>query len=1117
MNVRHGNLRTKLSELLGGLTVNRDDVQGCLQILEPVPFVVARTLVKSLTRTERVDLGFNLDDDHHRWFPATAVAALGGMAPDVLGELKVENVQGIDPRGFGPVELRTAYEAVRSLRKAVTLELLKGPRKAVFSNIIKGKAPAGTDADALQAVIDADAKEQRADIEEREEGAKHARDTEKELEDTLAKVRKGLAKPSASAAVDALVALAGLADAPAPEPKADPKLAQNPSPDPNGAPGPEPPDPGRRLRRAAKTLDGEGLVSTLLGALDASERRIDGPHAGPLLLVLAAHEQHQNLRLAEELLSYKLLDWAVTDAEARFAYVLVRSLPLAAQDRWRRLDAGKWFQRLEENIPREDVIAGKYRGVGSGADPVDLKVSNALLDDVTDEVREIDRLIAEHGVDGVSSVSLLRKILNWGHVAGATTPIANPAQFRRLEVLARRLDTLGHLDTILDALPDAYIMDERWRPEVLELLAVRDPRHLERHLRRLLDYGVFDWAVTAHEAWLAFQLVRSLPVEDRTRFEEEDPDRFARIQSEMTPDMRASAANTQLGGRDLFAARDRLRDRLRNPTLWTAARKVELRSLAIQLNALDDRHWLFLESKRHDAYKDRGLAELLEDLRLYLPPHQSEFEPERLRRTPYGAEGPFEIAGLAARFFLVGLKNLFLDRLSFLGKTVGVEDLNLDDIEWALGGDIGGARLADRDEVKKRDAKEKAKRPDPNRLSLSIDDRQGIVRLTLPRLELSGFNRSFTNTSLRTGRISLEGVDITASFSDRGYERPAGAIVDATKTDVRDAVLTGPGLPGSLIALTRLLLGKFHFVSGRTGEENLTEPTKDGWIAIPIIDPFLRLLSHIVSFTGTVPGLSSALAAPFAPLAAGAPWAAKQFSSTVTGEALSPIAMGLIGLATDGTFRPPRTVGERATDAASMMRAFSVSIDDIDIEGLSFGGVEQVATTKIQGLLVGVGLSKPNVLRAKLNSMVRRKDRPGVPLAERNALEIQILETEMALVDLEEKEKLLDKLESRYRWNEDSLSSDERKTLKTLSDELRQEAGATLDVGSIGVGRLSGQVEAEGFDIGAIHAEVSMDSRLGEALPDEEMVERFQVGERGRARRRSGRPRPPPDRHRSAR
>ena len=210
----------------------------------------------------------------------------------------------------------------------------------------------------------------------------------------------------------------------------------------------------------------------------------------------------------------------------------------------------------------------------------------------------------------------------------------------------------------------------------------------------------------------------------------------------------------------------------------------------------------------------------------------------------------------------MGLKNLFLDRLSFLGKTVGVEDLNLDDIEWALGGDIGGARLADRDEVKKRDAKEKAKRPDPNRLTLSIDDRQGIVRLTLPRLELSGFNRSFTNTSLRTGRISLEGVDITASFSDRGYERPAGAIVDATKTDVRDAVLTGPGLPGSLIALTRLLLGKFHFVSGRTGEENLTEPTKDGWIAIPIIDPFLRLLSHIVSFTGTVPGLSSALSRP---------------------------------------------------------------------------------------------------------------------------------------------------------------------------------------------------------------------------------------------------------------
>ena len=35
--------------------------------------------------------------------------------------------------------------------------------------------------------------------------------------------------------------------------------------------------------------------------------------------------------------------------------------------------------------------------------------------------------------------------------------------------------------------------------------------------RALLSYGIFDWAVTAREAWLAYQLVRSLPAANQDR------------------------------------------------------------------------------------------------------------------------------------------------------------------------------------------------------------------------------------------------------------------------------------------------------------------------------------------------------------------------------------------------------------------------------------------------------------------------------------------------------------------------------------------------------------------------------------------------------------------------
>lgn len=142
-----------------------------------------------------------------------------------------------------------------------------------------------------------------------------------------------------------------------------------------------------------------------------------------------------------------------------------------------------------------------------------------------------------------------------------------------------------------------------------------------------------------------------------------------------------------------------------------------------------------------------------------------------------------------------------------------------------------------------------------------MDARQGVLRVRLPRLELDGFNRTFTGSSLRTGRVTLTDLDIVASFSDRGYDRPVGARAGMGALSVSDVVYASDGLPGGLLGLSRFGLSTLAFRAGATGQENVTEPGRHGWVGIPIIDPLIHLLHNVISFYGGLPFRLSVLAA----------------------------------------------------------------------------------------------------------------------------------------------------------------------------------------------------------------------------------------------------------------
>ena len=55
-----------------------------------------------------------------------------------------------------------------------------------------------------------------------------------------------------------------------------------------------------------------------------------------------------------------------------------------------------------------------------------------------------------------------------------------------------------------------------------------------------------------------------------------------------------------------------------------------------------------------------------------------------------------------------------------------------------------------------------------------------------------------------------------------------------------------------------------------------------------------------------------------------------------------------------------------------MLRSFAIDIGEIDIDGLSFAGQQQVQSITVKDVFLGVGFSRPTYLRHQIASLDRR-------------------------------------------------------------------------------------------------------------------------------------------------
>lgn len=1113
---REGEIKRIAAELADMSTWSWDSVETGLQILAVYDFVTARAIARALPREARVRLA-HLNDDHHKQHPVAAAAVLAALERDDVKEFLSEAggpprlnegqglratledaVHGIQAEGLGPEALRGLLEALRLVPQETLVKLTRGDRREAFRDLLATPTPTGDDGDALHEAIN---REQR--VADAAEDASAVAIVAK-LEGIVTSTNEGPARLALDALEQVATQAAGAPDVPA---GAAPAMAATNAP----------PTPSELLRAVVARLDAAGLVERILDGLPAADR-YEGRRSVTLVRVLAARAPALTLRRIESRLSYAWNDWAVTDADARFAYFLVRTLSIDVQDTWRTSEGGKWFNRLLDNLPNGMVESGDYTGVGSEfvTGPPGEKGANPT--EVNTRLKTLLNLWHQNHTE-INARWVARLLLGLDPETGRPL-VGSDTDLPIRRAVVRRFDALQELRNVYEHLPESYLLGAQTRQEVLDLTAMRDPFQVEMHAAALLNTGIFDW-ITSREAWTAYQLIRMLPSQRQQQFEADDPNRYSGMLGAMTTRMRLSSATSALTGRGQWPGRKQLRDRLSDPRLWDrkGARAPELRALCVLAMASDDAAFVFAQSQLREAYLYAPLRPIVAALHLYDPKQTPEYTPESLEtRSLWGELERFVDHIVVDDFGLVPVRWvlaaagawLLMNWISVGGKSIHVSDADLSWAQWANGGNLGGAVLADKprtgEQAPAATPWSGATTPSgPNRLSSEVDLATGTVRLRMTELALDRLNIVRPGSSYRTGAVSVKNLYVQADFSDRHYRKPVGIKLKTAGVEVDDFVAANSSLPGRAWALSHLSVKPFEAEGGAIGNENFDAevPREGQTIPIPVFSYLLDALANVIAWKGAIPFDKTVLDIGLMPFTSGLSFAGSHVAGTAANALIPTPAPGdyIWGFASDGVLRPPRSTIDRVKDATAMLRSFHVHFDELHVDGLTMGAGTQVSSLVLRDLDLGVGLNRPAYLRQLLRSLQKLErgiaDGPDREATRRRIAEVTgELKGSEGKPGLEELEAELEKLERKDRWEAGALSARERARLAELSDLLRGDAGATLDIGAITVGRVSGAVEAEGGSIRGIHLEGRLPLGPSGYYADEDLVSRFVAGGR---------------------
>lgn len=972
--------------------IDAGEVSTVLLLLDQYDLATATAIMREAGASYRERLARHADDGHRRQHRQSMLACYGAMTKDERQRRGADLFDGMDLADLPPAEHATVIEVLRDLSDATFHALLEGDLRARLLTVMQTPVNDKDQKDQHETVLAA----LRARVESRA-----VLDNDKKLRALITGTGQLLTSPDTAKAHQALDALRPLVPAPVPE---------------GGDRAPTARSRSAELAHVVAELEEAGAITRLIDAVPDDDHDESGHYGNVLLEVIRHRPVAANLAMVQDLLSFGFLDYLPIVGHRRrqpkawLAYQIVRRLPPADQDRWQRLDNGKWFSRLEDNIP-DGQRKQRYEGIVVEQDQqgrlVDVasRIADALTTDAGRDAWTKVEAAYREAIDETSAPKLLAMIYAVGQDAPESQ---HPTEIRRAVVL--RLDQLRVLDRILSALSDRWLFEIDNLDLLRSVVALREPAQVRRQvydlfhrhwwhnvpvLGTILRLFVSQWSVSARDAFLAFQLARLMP--PAFRAELEATGQWSAMVGALTPEMRQAA------GMHLFADRDgkereRVLERLRDNRLWQADRAAELRVLVGMAIELGQRRFVFDRSRDTRAFTVTGLRPMVDQFGLYAEPGRTTYQPERARGP--ASRGFFGAIRHAAGWLwsAVGL----LRHSARLGRNeVGVADLDLNETQDVAGGELGPAQVARRAEGDTA----------ANRLTLLYNPRDGVLDIDLPELRIAAFNLITVGMGVKTKDITLSGLRVRATFPAQRLDQPAAVRLDLSTATLTDVLVTGEDL---FLGIAKVALHGLDLRLSRTGAEDPipAPPGSDYSLPIPILGP---VIAFVVDF-----------------------------------------------------LRRLDYVG-RTTRAGTQLRGLEVSVDDIQLDGVAFGAGKTARSLSVRKVFVGQGLNRAAYLHALREVLQRRLLRASQD--QRPEIQQRITETDDALRRIAARDTRLAELQAKYVREPGSLSEADRKEAAALERELS--GGAVLDIGELALNGLGGDIELDQAVLSGVTGDVT--------------------------------------------
>ena len=961
------------------------DVSYVLATLDQYELATATAIMQEVGTPYRDRLADHLAPGQRRRHRRSVLACYGAMGRRERQRRDARLFDGLSLSGLAPAEQATVVAVLRDLSDQTFEDLLAGDQRGRLLAIMQ--TPVAEDAEQRSAVTALSAR-----LEARLEARRQAATARtREIRRRAAEL---LRSPNPEQARQALALVR--------------ELLPGGTAATGGAPTERP--RSEALAQVVADLEAGGAVRRAIGALPGAERVESHPAGGVLLEVIRHRPVAANLAHLQTLLSYGFLDWAIRDWEAWLAYQIVRRLPPEDQQRWRRLDNGRWFRRLEDNLPEELVVSGVYQGVVLERD------EQGALVDVASRIAGTlatragraawQRILAacREGINQARAPGLLVQIQSVGE---ATQTEPERTELRRAVVI--RLDQLGYASEIFARLPDRFLLQLDHLNLVRRIAALRDPEHLRRQVYQLISrnwwrqvpvFGYFfpAWSVSAHDAFVAFQLARLLPAADRAELEASG--HWAAMFDAMTVEMRHSTGMHLFTDRD-GRERDRLRDRLRDDRLWRAERAAELRTLVRMAIELGQRRFMFDRSRETRAFAVPQLRPMVDEFELYSEPDRTSYRPERVT----AAGGPrylWELLADVGGWLWVKVPALVavLSRTRLGLNLVGAERLDLNQLQALAGGELGGAVLAG---------------SVPNQLTLLYHPRDGRLRLELAELQIDRVNQVSAGLGIRTNRVTIRGLSAEASFPAQQLDRPAAVQLRLRQAELTDLLVTGDEL---LAGIARVALRTLQLNASRTGLEHPVPPPPGEDFHLP-----LGVLSLLVDF--------------------------------------------IVDLVRRVQYY------RRGERSLAQLQGIQVMVDSVELAGLAYGADLTAASARVENVFLGAGLNRGAYLRALREVLQRRlaRARTRGDAAAVTTIEQRIADVDRELVEIRGRQQRLGELHRKYVADPGSLTAAERQAAAGLERELA--GGTAVDIGRLELAGLSGDLRADRLSLAGLTGDVA--------------------------------------------